>query len=588
MKNLLGYLLPVVACLLLWQCKPEPQPQPGPDEPSEPDPAISFIGPSAIDIAKGESSGTVTFISAADWAASADDSWIQISPSRGSGSSDMVTLTATCDPNPSEEKRTSTITITSGNLSKTVSITQPGKEPEAPKSTECELSSIMFLAASNESLQENITVTPRFIRGMKILFITFPEGADITNMVVFCNMSKKATAWFGENRISNGQTPLDFSKNEPLTIVAEDGAHTDTFLVISRIGDPFLDNTVYNFMGAYNIPAVGLGVTKNEQLAYVAGYGVAEIGSDPVLCTPEHLFRLASVSKTLTAICILRLCQEGKLGLDDKVFAHGGPLADMFPGTHAAGVDNIKIKDLLTHRSGWTNSGIGDDPIFPYTSRFYSIKNLKDRVATVVRSNSPANTPGTYYSYSNLGFCILELVIEQVSGKPYETYLREVMAMAGANDIWVSKTARSGKRENECVFYTQDGGYPYDNNMEIAAACGGITASPGDMARILTAIDYGTVAADILDKDWLDAMYTNYTSYGKGGYGFGWWIGHNTMPTWGAYHTGSLSGSKTLWVHGNNGVSGVILCNSNSSKSGFETAMFVALDDVMTRVKETH
>ena len=585
MKKLIGYILPVVVCLLFWQCQPEPQPDP---EPTEPDPAISFIGPSRIELSREDNSGSVVFISAADWAAAADASWVQFSPASGSGSGDMVTLAVTCEPNPSEEERTATITITSGSLSKTIPITQPGKEPEGPKSTECELSSVMFLAASNASLKDNLTIIPRYIRGMKILFITFPEGADITRMVPFCNMSKKASARFGESQITNGQTPVDFSKNDPLTIVAEDGGHSDTFIVISRIGDPVLDNNVYNFMGAYNIPAVGLGITKDEQLTYVAGYGVAEVGADPVLCTPGHLFRLASVSKTLTSICILTLCQGGKLSLDDKVFAEGGPLAAMFPGTHAARVDDIRIRDLLTHRSGWTNSGIGDDPIFPYTSRFYNIKTLKERVATVVKSNSPSYTPGTTYSYSNLGFCILGLVIEQITGKSYQTYLREVAARAGANDIWVSKTARSGKRDNECVFYTQDGGYPYDNNMEIAAACGGITASPADMARILTAIDYGNAVPDILGKEWLDAMYTNHTSSWNGGYGFGWWIGHNTLNNWAAYHTGSLSGTKTLWVHGKNGVNGVILCNSNSSKSGFETAMFVALDDVMTRVKEVY
>lgn len=591
MKKLIGYILPVVACLLLWQCNPEPIPDPPspPDNP-DPEPEIVFIGPSVIDLTGDSGTGTVTFTSAADWTASANRSWVHISPAGGSGSEDNVNLTVTCDNNPDEEARTATITITSGEISKTVTVSQPGAEPDpdVPKSSECELTSLMFFKSANKSLTENIQVNPKQLRGQTVFLVTFPEGCDITGMVVYCNMSKKAKARFGDTQIINGQTPVDFSKNNLLTIVAEDGAHSQDFTVIARVGDPDVDKKIYSFMTTYNIPAVGLAVTKNEQLTYIAGYGLAEMGNDPVFCTPEHLFRLASVSKSLTAICIMRLCQEGRLSPDDKVFAPGGPLADMFPGAHAARVDDIRVKDLLTHRSGWTNSGIGDDPIFPYTARFYSLRTLKERVAYVVRNNSPANTPGMYYSYSNLGFCILGLVIEQVTGKSYETYLREVMAMAGAEDIWVSETARSGKRDNECVFYSQDSGYPYDNNMEIAAACGGITASAKDMARILTAIDYGTAVPDILDEDWLDEMFTNYTSYGKGGYGYGWWIAHNTMPNWGAYHTGTLSGTKTLWVRGNNGVNGVILCNSNSGRNGFETAMFVALDDAMTRVKQAH
>ena len=585
MMKKVRFIILFAACLLLWQCGPEPVPEP---DPVDPDPAISFIGPSGIELGEEAGEGTVHFISAADWTASTGDDWLQIEPAGGSGSENIVTLTVSCSENPAETPRTGTVTLTSGSLAKTVTITQAGK-PSGPKSKECELTAIRFFSSSNPSLNETLTVVPRTIRGLRILFITFPESADMANMVASFEVSKKASVLVDGIELQNGKTAVDYNDATRCTVVSEDGNHSNGFLIISRVGDPGLDQRIYDFMGDYNIPAVGLAVTKGEQLAYTAGYGLAEADEDsPVYCTANHLFRLASVSKTLTAICILTLCQEGKLNLDDKVFAPGGPLAEMFPGTHASKVDDIKIRDLLTHRSGWTNSGIGDDPIFPYTSRFYN-KNLKDRVASVVKNNSPSYTPGTYYAYSNLGFCILGLVIEQVSGKSYETYLREVVAKAGANDIWLSKTPKSGKRANECVFYSQDSGYPYDNNMEIASSCGGVTASAVEMAKILTTIDYGSVTADILAKEWLDAMYTNYTSPGgKAGYGFGWWIEHYTMNNWAAYHTGSLSGTKTLWVRGNNGVNGVILCNSNSPKGSFETTMFTTLNDAMTRVKQNY
>jgi hypothetical protein len=108
------------------------------------------------------------------------------------------------------------------------------------------------------------------------------------------------------------------------------------------------------------------------------------------------------------------------------------------------------------------------------------------------------------------------------------------------------------------------------------------------MARILTAIDYGTVVPDILAPDWLNQMYMNHTSYGIGGYGFGWWIGRGSYSNWAAYHTGTLAGTATLWVKGNNGVNGVILCNSRSYKSSFDNDMFNALDKAMTRVMENY
>ncbi|MBP5506166.1 MAG: serine hydrolase [Bacteroidales bacterium] len=588
MKKIARYILMAAACLVMWQCGPDNPDNPdNPDDPPvNPDPEIHIIGSSEFDFNEDGGKCSFTFTSATDWTATPDDGWLHVNQTAGSGSEFEIDIDLTCDANLGEEPRTGTVTIAAGPLEEKITVTQAERIPEGPKSSECVLTALNFVPSVNPTLSSQLSYSPRNIRGYDIIFVTFPDGADMTSMIPHFEVSKKATVYVGEEKIVNGKTPVDFTKNEPWTVVAEDGEHSMTYMMMARRGIPAIDRKIYSFLGTYSIPAVGLAVTRNGQIVYAAGYGLADAGNDPVFCTETHLFRLASVSKTLTSICILRLCQEGRLSLDDKVFAPGGPLADMFPGTHASRVDDIKVRDLLTHRSGWTNSNIGDDPIFPYTSRFASIRTLKERVATVVKNNSPAYTPGTTYSYSNLGFCVLGLVIEQVTGKGYETYLREVTAMAGANDIWVSKNARNQKRDNECVFYAQDGAYPYDNDMTISAACGGITASAMDMARILNAIDYGTNPPDILEPEWLDKMYTNYTSSYPGGYGFGWWIGHGTLTNWATYHTGSLSGTATLWVRGKNGVSGVILCNSRNYKSSFDTDMYLALDNAMTRILE--
>jgi hypothetical protein len=68
----------------------------------------------------------------------------------------------------------------------------------------------------------------------------------------------------------------------------------------------------------------------------------------------------------------------------------------------------------------------------------------------------------------------------------------------------------------------------------------------------------------------------------------GWWIGHNAYPNWAAYHTGSLSGTATLWVRGNDGTGGVILCNSRSQKNAFDGAMYEALNNALIRVKQDY
>lgn len=586
MMKTLRYILIFAAGLMLWQCKPEPVPQPEPAVEA----AISIIGPSDISITEDAPGGSVSFISTLAWTATPSVSWISVDPASGSGTSDVVTLNITCQANPGEEARSGEIAIVSGAVSRLISVVQAGKRPAGPKSTECELAAVRFFSSSNPSLDATLSVIPRSIRGFRLLLITFPDGADMSNMVGAFEVSKQAKVFSEDKEIISGRTALDFTRCNSVTVVAEDGEHSTEYLVISRKGDPSVDNKVYDFMSNYNIPAVGLALTKGEEIVYKAGYGLAEAEAGHlVYCTPEHLFRLASVSKSITAICILSLCQEGKLSLDDKVFAPGGVLSDLFPGDHVKWADDIRVRDLLTHRSGWTNYCTGGtDPIYTGDSRFYG-KSVRQRAEYLLKNVNLAYSPGTYYSYYNMGYCILGLIIEHVTGKSYETYMREITAKAGAGDIWVSKTPRSGKRANECIFYSQDGGYPYDNNMEISAACGGLTASAVDLARILTAIDYGSVKADILDRAQLDAMYTNYTSPGgKAGYGFGWWIEHYTMNDWAAYHTGSLSGTKTLWVRGKTGINGVILCNSSSYKDSFETNMFTTLDHAMSRIKQEH
>ena len=575
----LRYILLFAVCLLVWQCGPEPVPDPQ----EQTDPAISFIGSSTIDLSEAAGENTVYFKSAADWRATPSDSWIHVSPVNGSGSDNIVTMTVSCDANSGETSRTGAVTLTSGDISKTITVTQYGK-PSGPKSEECELTNLVFLTKDNSKLTQSLSFAPKKIMGIRMVLVTFPESVDINSMVPSFEMSQKATVVFKDQTIEGGKTPVDFSTNGYLTVVAEDGEHSTDYLVIARKGDIEIDRKVYAFMGAYNIPAVSIATTKNDRLAYCAAYGLAEVSSDnPVYCTPEHLFRLASVSKSLTAICIMKLCQEGKLSLTDKVFAPGGPLASLYPGGHAAPADDIRVVDLLSHQSGWTNSLIGTDPVFTSNPRFAG-KSIQQRVEYLLKYIAPA-TPGTVYEYFNLGFCILGQVIEQVTGKTYEEYLREVMSEAGANDIWQSKTPLSQKRANECIFYAQDYANPYDNDMEIASSCGAVTASAPDLARVLNAIDYDNGAPDILTFTWLDEMFLRRTS---GNYGLGWWIGTYYLTSCAAYHTGTLSGTATLWARGNNGVHGVILCNSRSTSSAFDSAMASVLDNARTRVKNNY
>src|SRR5690606_28648116 len=118
-----------------------------------------------------------------------------------------------------------------------------------------------------------------------------------------------------------------------------------------------VDNAVKAFMDKYNVPGLSLAVTKNEKLVYVKAYGKADKEAGTNL-TPQHKFRIASVSKPVTAVAVMKLIEEGKLSLNDKVFGDGALLGTTY-GTKAysTNLKNITVKHLLTHTAGaWGNS----------------------------------------------------------------------------------------------------------------------------------------------------------------------------------------------------------------------------------------
>lgn len=471
-------------------------------------------------------------------------------------------------------------------------------EPVTPTiSTKCELSTFQFKSTSNPGLVNSPTGVIATIQNRNLVLITVPESADLTKLVPTYNASDKSTVKMGGAAVTSGVTPVNFTGDVELVVTAEDGKHSKYYTVLVRKGNADIDAQVYSIMRKYNIPGIGVATTKNEKLAYTAGYGYAIIDQTPkVRATPTTLFRLASVSKFQCALCIMTLYEEGKLSPDDYVFAPAGAngpdskegiLQSMYPGAHATGVDQIKVRHLLTHTSGWQYATTGGvDPIFTGDSRFYG-KTLKQRVEYMVNT-AVSNTPGSVYSYYNLGFCVLGQIVEKLTGGTYEAYLRQVEAKAGVTDVWIAKNSRAERRANEACYYAQQSTDAYQNDMAVVAACGAVIASPVDLMQVVCAEDYGTVVPDILKKETLDMMYTNYTSSGKGGYGFGWRIGHNTLTNWASYHGGNINGTGTIIVRGNNGVNGVLLCNSRSYIDDFDTALYVGLDAIMSLVKANY
>lgn len=179
-----------------------------------------------------------------------------------------------------------------------------------------------------------------------LFYFTVPLKADIKSLVFDFSIHEKATATIDDKDFIPGTTSVDCSETVTIKVVAEDG--TKSYIdVLVKTGISDFDKKVYSFMNTFSIPGVSISVMKDNKVIYSHGFGYA-VKETKVRTTPNHLFRLASVSKQFTTICALTLVDEGKFKLDDKVFGPDGILGEKYKdvtGTKA----EVTVRNFLQH-----------------------------------------------------------------------------------------------------------------------------------------------------------------------------------------------------------------------------------------------
>jgi N-acyl-D-amino-acid deacylase len=177
----------------------------------------------------------------------------------------------------------------------------------------------------------------------------------------------------------------------------------------------------------------------------VRGYGAADktLG-EPV--TPRTRFRLGSLSKPITAVAILKLVEEGRLGLDDEVLPLLGDLAPPVAAIRDSRVHAITVRHLLQHTGGFDRDVSGDPVFMPRAGHALARQRAKPPptcqiVLRVVLEDQLDFDPGSRFAYSNLGYCILGRIIERVTGMSYVEYVRRyVLEPAGASGLMLGQT----------------------------------------------------------------------------------------------------------------------------------------------------
>lgn len=215
-------------------------------------------------------------------------------------------------------------------------------------------------------------------------------------------------------------------------------------LPVSGVAVPQLavfDQAMQDYMAQRSIRGATLAVMKNGVVVLERGYGWQDRGQTRPL-PPHALLRLASVTKPITAATIRNLARAGNLALSDKVFCRPSTVGTCWLriepfGTPDARLGDITIQHLLDHKGGWDRTvpkpdyPNGADPMFQpiYIAGKLGIPSPPSKQDTVrYMMGQPLDfTPGTHTAYSNFGYLLLGLIVEQVTGRSYTAYVQDTV-----------------------------------------------------------------------------------------------------------------------------------------------------------------
>ncbi len=341
-----------------------------------------------------------------------------------------------------------------------------------------------------------------------------------------------------------------------------------------------IDTKVATFLSTYNAPGASIAISKDGKLVYSKAYGNADVSANQKV-TVDDRFRVASVSKVITAVSVMKLIEQGKIGIDDKVFGTGAILGTTYGTTasYSANVKAITVRHLLQHTAGWRNIWPGD-PAFQQPSL-----NQSQLIGWAINNVPVSLVPGTRYQYSNLGYIVLGRIIEKVSGKSYEKFIQQdILEPLGARHIQVAGITEAERKPNEVKYYGQGGdiSYVYTDPWPRMDAAGGLIATPTDLVRLLCAIDGFSTKPDILNAASLKTMTTPTLNGTYNGCGLFYDKDDALGEQW--YHFGTLPGCQSLVLRTSKGFNIAFTTNTRYTNGSASLNAIATLASQILRV----
>lgn len=336
-----------------------------------------------------------------------------------------------------------------------------------------------------------------------------------------------------------------------------------------------LDKEMKRYLRKWEMKGASVAIMRNDSLIFAKGYGWADEEKE-VKMEAGHILRMASVSKLITAIGIMKLQDEGRLNIKNKVFGPEGVMKDSDLDTlirHSA-YEHLTIEHLLRHQGGFYR-----DPLFSSKDVMNQMRldhpPTADDFFRLILPKRLRYKPGTTHRYSNFGYLLLSRIIEHVTGKSYEQYIKEeILAPAGCYDMHIAGNYYEDRRENEVRYYTHRGEGQFieeytgsgnlversygGNNIPLLSGAGAWCGSTAKLARLVASIDGRDEVPDIISKKAVDQMIEYFD---QSTFSLGW---NDTTPGVGWSRTGTFSGTSAIIKYFPDGECWIFISNTST------------------------
>ena len=358
------------------------------------------------------------------------------------------------------------------------------------------------------------------------------------------------------------------------------------------------DELLRSFSQQHAVPGMALAVGRAGELRYARSIGFANV-EEQVPVEPHSLFRIASISKPVTAVAILQRVERGELSLEARVWE----LLRLDEPTDARW-KLVTIRHLLQHTGGWDRNA-SFDPMFmsvEFATEAGTPPPAGPREVIRAMLQRPLDfDPGSKSAYSNFGYCLLGRVLEALpgaAGRSYEQIVREgVFAPVGALSPRLGKTLTTSTDEvhyyvqppetTDSVFTPgQQVPLPYGAwNLEAMDSHGGWMCSAPDLVRFAMGCDEAATEPNsnrqsLLTRALIEEMFAVPTSFTSSEpdvwYGLGWNVRRTSNGTnRNTWHTGALDGTSTILVRRADGLTWSVLFNMRKNAAGEELARLI-------------